>query len=113
MGGLGHDVPTVAQHACNMLVHGLHAWEQPLPVVLPGPIPLVSKRLHFHLGRCLAPLHSWLPSLQENLCTGLYTGSEIILIVDEQIANLKQMLLRSRGIPAPAKSLTPDNLKGR
>jgi hypothetical protein len=49
MGVLRHYFPTVVQHACNMIVHGLHTWEQSLPVVLPGPIPLVRKRLHFHL----------------------------------------------------------------
>src|SRR5713226_3011168 len=49
MGVFRHYFPTVIQHACNMLVHGLHAREQPLPVVLPRPISFVCKRLHFHL----------------------------------------------------------------
>src|SRR5438552_12151070 len=48
MGVFRHYFPTVVQHACNMLVHGLHAREQPLPVVPPRPISFVSKRPHFH-----------------------------------------------------------------
>jgi hypothetical protein len=32
-----------------MLVHRLHAWKQPLSVILPGPIPLVRKGFYFHL----------------------------------------------------------------
>src|SRR5260370_39957527 len=49
MGVFGHYFPTVVQHACNMLVHGLHARKQPLPVVLPRPISFVCERLHSHL----------------------------------------------------------------
>ena len=52
--------PTVVQHACNMLVHRLHARKQPLPVILPRPISFVRKRLHFHVVTAsaffLAPL---------------------------------------------------------
>src|SRR5229473_2271668 len=49
MGVFRHYFPTVVQHACNMLVHGLNARKQPLPVVLPRPISFVCKGLHFHL----------------------------------------------------------------
>ena len=50
MGGFRHDLPTLVQHACEVLVHCLHAREQPLSIVLPGPISLVRKRLHSHLA---------------------------------------------------------------
>ena len=54
MAGFRHDLPTLVQHACQVLVHCLHAREQPLSVVLPGPISLVRKRLHFHLATASA-----------------------------------------------------------
>jgi hypothetical protein len=54
MGAFRHDFPTVVQHARNMFVHGLHARQQPLPVVLPGPIPFVRKRLYLHLVTAIA-----------------------------------------------------------
>ena len=54
MGGFRHDLPTLVQHACEVLVHCLHAREQPLSVVLPSPISLVRKRLHFHLATASA-----------------------------------------------------------
>ncbi len=57
MGGFRHDLPTLVQHACKVLVHCLHAREEPLSVVLPGPISLVRKRLHFHLATASA--FSW------------------------------------------------------
>jgi hypothetical protein len=47
---LSDELPTVAQHAGNVLIHCLHAGEQPLPVIFPGPIFLVSKRFYFHDG---------------------------------------------------------------
>jgi len=46
--GFGHDLPTIAQHGRNVLVHCLHARQQPLPVVLSRPIPLIRKGLHLH-----------------------------------------------------------------
>lgn len=59
--GFGHDLPTIAQHARKVLIHRLHARQQPLPIVFPRPISLVCKGFHFHLrhhGRI-----SQLPSL--------------------------------------------------
>ena len=49
MGSFRHDLPTIAQHTCYVLIHCLHAWEQPLAVVFPGPIPFVYERFDFHL----------------------------------------------------------------
>ena len=54
MGSFRHDLPTLVQHACKVLVHCLHARQQPLSVILPGPISLVRKRLHFHLATASA-----------------------------------------------------------
>ena len=44
----GHDFPPVTHHACNVPIHRLHGWQEPLPVIFPGPISLVRKRLHSH-----------------------------------------------------------------
>ena len=57
-GGFRHDLPAVAQHTGDMLVHCLHAWKQSLSVELPGPIPLVRIRLYFHLVIFGFSLHS-------------------------------------------------------
>lgn len=54
MGGFRHDLPTLVQHDRKVLVHCLHAREQPLSVVLPCPVSLVRKRLHFHLATASA-----------------------------------------------------------
>ena len=48
MGGFRHNFPTLVQQPCNMLVHRLHAWEQPLSIVFSRPIPFVRIRLYFH-----------------------------------------------------------------
>jgi hypothetical protein len=51
----GHDFPAVTQHTCHVPIHCLHRWQEPLPIVFPGPIFLVSKRFNFHGSpqRCL------------------------------------------------------------
>jgi hypothetical protein len=48
-----HDLPTIGQHACNVLIHCLHARQQSLPIVFPRPISLVGKRFHFHIRHSL------------------------------------------------------------
>ena len=88
MGAFRHYFPTLVQQACNMPVHGLHAREQPLPVVFPRPISLVRKRLYFHL-RHLGPVLQ-VPSLSKGPAGMNRTNSSFHFIVGEQIANRKQ-----------------------
>src|SRR5579883_1858960 len=45
---LGHDLPSVAQHAGNVTVHRLHARQQSLPIVFSCPIPFIGKRFNLH-----------------------------------------------------------------
>jgi len=62
-----------------MLVHGLHAREQPLPVVFPRPSPFVRIRLHFHLAT--SAFFPGAISFQENLLDWLVLQEQEILAV--------------------------------
>ena len=79
MGAFRHYFPTVVQHACNVLVHGLHAWEQPLPVVLPRPVPFVRKGLHSHLVTASAFFLAPFP-FRRIFSTGLPGGAGILAV---------------------------------
>jgi len=35
---LRHEVPALAEHARDVPIHCLHRWQEPLPVVFPGPM---------------------------------------------------------------------------
>jgi len=79
MGVFRHYFPTVVQHGCNMLVHGLHGREQPLPVVLPRPISFVGKRLHFHLVTASAFFLAPFP-FRKTFSTGLPEEQKILSV---------------------------------
>ncbi len=95
MGVFRHYFPTVVQHACNMLVHGLHAREQPLPVVLPRPTSFVCKRLHFHLVTGSAFFLAPFP-FRKTFSTSLLRGAgNPCRILGEHIAKIKEMSLKA------------------
>src|SRR6266852_239377 len=90
--GFGHDLPTIAQHARNVLIHCLHAWQQPLPVVFPRPISLVRKRFHSHLRhRGYFPAHALSKAIGWHECPQIAP-----CIVGEQIAKRKQSCATAR-----------------
>ena len=87
-----HDLPAIAQHARDVVIHCLHARQQPLPVVFPRPISLVRKRLHFHPA---TPQRLFLaPFLQETRLDRVSEGTKSLSIVGEQIAKRKQMSVK-------------------
>jgi hypothetical protein len=99
MGGFRHDLPTLIKHARYMRVHGLHGWEQPLPVVLPRPISFVCKRLYLHrmtAGR--RPRIIAISSLEKSFRAARLEKRESFRILGKLIARSKNKLLKEGDI---------------
>jgi hypothetical protein len=86
----GHDLPTVAQHAVNVIIHRLQTRQQPLPVVFPNPIFSRSKDFTFIFITMVRSQLLQLPSgwSRTKRC-------QLLAIVGEQIAKSKLCNKRS------------------